>query len=154
GGFLTVELLPLSSSSLLPFSPSPPTWVDVALSFLPGALAGGLLGWFLIRPVNAVLGWIFRGFNRIFDRATAIYGTTVAGVLRVSAVALFLYGGLLVLTGWQFARAPTGFIPQQDKGYLILNVQLPDAAAVDRTQRVLDRIEQVALSTPGVEHTL
>src|SRR5262249_55744339 len=48
----------------------------------------------------------------------------------------------------------TGFIPEQDKGYLVLNVQLPDAAAVDRTQRVLDRIEQVALGTPGVEHTV
>src|SRR5438094_3738498 len=47
-----------------------------------------------------------------------------------------------------------GFIPPQDKGYLILTVQLPDAAAVDRTQRILDRIEQVALDTPGVEHTL
>jgi hydrophobe/amphiphile efflux-1 (HAE1) family protein len=65
-----------------------------------------------------------------------------------------IFGGLLLITGWQFARAPTGFIPEQDKGYLILNVQLPDAAAVDRTQRVLDRIEQVALSTPGVEHTV
>ena len=48
---------------------------------------------------------------------------------------MLVYGGLLVLTGWQFVQAPTGFIPQQDKGYLILNVQLPDAASVERTQK-------------------
>jgi multidrug efflux pump subunit AcrB len=129
-------------------------WVVWGMYFLPGALAGGVLGWFIIRPVNSALGWFFRGFNRLFDRVTTLYGKTVAGVLRISAVALGIYGGLLVLTGWQFIRAPTGFIPQQDKGYLILNVQLPDAAAVSRTQRVLDRIEQVALTTPGVQHTL
>jgi multidrug efflux pump len=75
-------------------------------------------------------------------------------VVRASAIAIAVYVGLLALTGWQFVTAPAGFIPQQDKGYLILNVQLPDAAAVDRTQRIVDRIEQVALTTPGVEHTL
>jgi multidrug efflux pump subunit AcrB len=162
GGLLTSwlgpELLPR-----LPGLPAPPAgeeasafqeWLVWGICFAPGALVGGVLGWFVIGPVNAVLGGIFRGFNRLFDRATDLYGKTVAGVLRLSTVALILFGGLLVLTGWQFARAPTGFIPQQDKGYLILNVQLPDGAAVDRTQRILDRIEQVALSTPGVEHTL
>jgi multidrug efflux pump subunit AcrB len=65
-------------------------------------------------------------------------------VLRLSAIVLLLYGGLLVLTYWQFNHAPTGFIPQQDKGYLLLNVQLPDSASVERTQRVMARIEKVA----------
>jgi multidrug efflux pump len=129
-------------------------WAAWGAYFVPGALAGGLLGRLAIRPVNAALGSVFRGFNRLFDRATALYGGAIAWVLRLSAIALAIYGGLLLFTGWQFARAPTGFIPQQDKGYLILNVQLPDAASVDRTQRVLDRVEQVALDTPGVEHTL
>lgn len=129
-------------------------WLIWSIYFIPGALIGGLIGWLIIRPVNVLLGGIFRAFNRFFDWVTNIYGRMVALALRLSAVMLILYGGLLILTGWQFWRAPTGFIPQQDKGYLILNVQLPDAAAVDRTQRVLDRIEQVALGTPGVEHTL
>jgi multidrug efflux pump subunit AcrB len=159
GGLLTASLGPeLVGPICHPPNDGEPSalqeWLVWGIYFVPGAVAGGVLGWFVIRPVNAGLGWVFRGFNRLFDRVTALYGTTVAGVLRLSVVALAVYGGLLVLTGWQFARAPTGFIPQQDKGYLILNVQLPDAAAVDRTQRVLDRIEQVALSTPGVEHTL
>ncbi len=161
GGLLTAWLAPHQLLHVPGIDPSngEPTsdwelWLLWLVDFVPGALAGCLLGWFLIRPVNGVLGWIFRGFNRLFDAVTAIYGRTIAGALRVSVVALALYGGLLVLTGWQFATAPTGFIPQQDKGYLILNVQLPDAASVDRTQRLVSRIEQVAKDTPGVEHTL
>ena len=67
---------------------------------------------------------------------------------------LVLYGGLLALTGWQLATVPTGFIPEQDKGYLILNVQLSDAASVERTEREMARIEQVARGTPGVAHTV
>jgi multidrug efflux pump len=162
GGFITAWLGP-EYFPHLKFLPTAPTgeelstseqWFVWAVYFAPGAVAGGLLGLLIIKPVNLVLGWIFRKFNIIFDRITELYGKGVAGILRVSGIIFVLYGALLVLTGWQFARAPTGFIPQQDKGYLILNVQLPDAASVDRTQRVLDRIEQVALSTPGVKHTL
>ena len=74
-------------------------------------------------------------------------------MLRISARAL-VYGGLLVLTYWQFNHAPTGFVPQQDKGYLLFNVQLPDSASVERTQRVMARIEKLARETPGVEHTV
>ncbi len=130
------------------------SWAITAGYFIPGAVIGGAIGWLIIRPVNAVLGWLFRGFNRLFDRMTAVYGRIVGGVLRVSSIVLMLYAGLLVLTYWQFNRAPTGFIPQQDKGYLLLNVQLPDSASVERTQRVMARIESLARSTPGVEHTV
>jgi multidrug efflux pump subunit AcrB len=112
---------------------------------LPGLLAGLLLGWIIIRPVNAVLGLLFRGFNRWFDRMTNVYGRAVGRTLRVSVMVLVIYAGLLGLTYWQFQRAPTGFIPQQDKGYLLLNVQLPDSASVERTQRIMDRIERIAL---------
>jgi multidrug efflux pump subunit AcrB len=158
GGFLTAWLIPETAiAGRLQLGGDESTlrsWLLWGVAFLLGALIGGVLGWFLIRPVNAVLGKIFRGFNQFFDWITELYGRMVAGVLRVSLAVLIIYGGLLVFTGWQFYRAPTGFIPQQDKGYLILNVQLPDAAAVERTQRILDRIEQVALDTPGVEHTL
>jgi hydrophobe/amphiphile efflux-1 (HAE1) family protein len=72
----------------------------------------------------------------------------------VSLVALLAYGGLLALTYREFQSAPTGFIPQQDKGYLLLNVQLPDSASVERTQRVMSRIEALARATPGVDHTV
>jgi multidrug efflux pump subunit AcrB len=162
GGLLTASVGP----DLLPSVPGLPAvpageeattfqqWLAWSVYFVPGVLAGGVLGWLVIRPVNAVLGALFRAFNSLFDWFTGLYGQTVAGVLRLSVLTLVIYGGLLVFTAWQFIRAPTGFIPQQDKGYLILNVQLPDGASVERTQRILDRIERVALDTPGVEHTV
>ena len=146
-------LLPSSSGvdSAAPEWLARATWVG---AFIPGALLGGLLGWFLIAPVNAALGWLFRGFNRLFDRMTVAYGRVVGSLLRVSIVVLLVYGGLLGLTYLQFLRTPTGFIPQQDKGYLLLNVQLPDSASVERTESVMSRIETLARETPGVEHTV
>jgi multidrug efflux pump subunit AcrB len=130
------------------------TWTVGTIDFLPGALVGLLFGWFLIRPINAVLGWLFRAFNRGFDRLTGAYSWTVGRVLRLSFVVLVVYGGLLALTWWQFTRVPSGFIPQQDKGYLILNVSLPDSAAVGRTQRIMSRIDALVRETPGVAHTV
>ena len=62
--------------------------------------------------------------------------------------------GLLVWTYWDFVHVPTGFIPQQDKGYLLLSVQLPDSASMERTQKVMAQIETIARETPGVAHTV
>jgi len=87
---------------------------------IPGLLAGALIGWFLIRPVNGGLGWFFRNFNRGFDAVTAAYGWTVSKALRRTFVVLGLYVVLLGLTYWEFQRAPTGFIPQQDQGRLLV----------------------------------
>ncbi|MEP0846964.1 MAG: efflux RND transporter permease subunit [Phycisphaerae bacterium] len=125
------------------------------LLFLPGAVAGGALGRFLlIRPVNWVLSRSFRGFNWLFDRATHAYGTTVGWCLRLSAVVLLIYVGMVGLTGFGFSRIPAGFIPIQDKGYLVVNVVLPDAASLERTLAATDAVERIALETPGVAHTL
>jgi multidrug efflux pump len=100
------------------------------------------------------LGWFFRLFNWVFGASTALYVRLVRGLLRVSVIALLVFAGLLVLTYFEFTNAPTGFVPQQDKGYLLLNVQLPDSASVERTQKVMGRIESIARDTPGVEHTV
>ena len=127
---------------------------DDLVLFLPGAVAGGVLGWFMVRPVNWVLGWFFRGFNWVFDRATRVYGAVVGWCLRLSAIVLVVYVGLLGLTGFGFTRVPTGFIPMQDKGYLVTNIQLPDSASLERTLEVTDAVEKIALETPGVAHTL
>jgi multidrug efflux pump subunit AcrB len=159
GGLLTIWLgNTLQESKALPSLPTPTSrllsWTMSGLFFVPGAIVGGALGWFIIRPVNAVLGWLFRGFNRLFDRAIGVYGRTVARSLRISAMVLIIYCGLLALTYVQFSRAPTGFIPQQDKGYLILNVQLPDSASLERTERIMARIETLAHDVPGVENTV
>jgi multidrug efflux pump len=121
---------------------------------IPGAVAGGLAGWFLIRPVNAALGKFFRAFNNAFDRMIGVYGWSVGRLLRVNAVVLLVYVGLLGLTYWVFQKAPTGFIPQQDQGRLIVNVQLPDSASLERTKAAVAKAEAVARATPGVAHTV
>jgi multidrug efflux pump len=117
-------------------------------------VGGGVAGFLLARFVNRVLGTLFRGFNRVFDRTTAAYGRGVAWCLRLCVLVLVIYGGLLGLTGFGFTRVPTGFIPQQDKGYLVVNIQLPDSASLERTIEVTEQVEKIALKTPGVGHTV
>jgi multidrug efflux pump subunit AcrB len=126
----------------------------VALSPYLLVLAGAVAGWLVSRPLNGLLGVIFRSFNAGFNKATSGYVRLVGGLLRVSVLALVVYGGLLGLTYVGFAHTPKGFIPSQDKGYLLVNVQLPDSASVQRTQQVMRRIEEIALQTPGVKHTV
>jgi multidrug efflux pump len=130
------------------------TWGISCLVFLPGALAGGTLGWFLIRPVNRALDYLFGGFNWIFERTTQAYGKAVGWGLRLSAIVLLVYVGLIGLTGFGFTRVPSGFVPIQDKGYLLVNIQLPDSASLERTVEVTDAVEKIALDTPGVAHTV
>ncbi len=122
--------------------------------FLPGAVGGGILGWFIIGPVNFVLGRFFRGFNWVFDHITRVYGKSVGWALRLSIIVLVIYVGLIGLTGFGFTKVPTGFIPTQDKGRLIANIQLPDSASLERTVEVASKMEKIALETPGVAHTL
>ncbi len=131
---------------------------------LPGLLAGGIVGRLIIRPVNDLLAFFFGGFNRWFDSMTELYGRGVGRTLRLSVMVLVIYAGLLGMTFWQFQRTPSGFIPQQDKGYLLLNVQLPDSASVERTQAAMALIEKIALGDPadrehypgveGIAHTV
>jgi multidrug efflux pump len=130
------------------------TWAIYAVLFLPGAVAGGVIGRVVIRPVNWVLGRFFRGFNWLFDRAANLYGKTVGWTLRLSVIVLLLYVGLIGLTGFGFTRIPSGFIPSQDQGLLVLNIQLPDSASLERTAAVDAAVEKIALETPGVAHTV
>ncbi|MET4675219.1 MULTISPECIES: efflux RND transporter permease subunit [unclassified Luteibacter] len=97
------------------------------------------------------LGWLFRPFNRGFERASHGYVSGVQKVLRFSAVMLVLYVGLVALGVLGFARTPTGFVPTQDKQYLVSFAQLPDAASLDRTEGVIRRMGDIALKDPGVE---
>ena len=104
--------------------------------------------------LDLFLGWFFRLFNFLFGAATELYVGAVRMLLRVSVLTLLVYGGLLFLTYWEFTTAPSGFIPQQDKGYLLLSMQLPDSASVQRTDSVMKDIEKIAHDTPGVAHTV
>jgi multidrug efflux pump len=132
---------------------APALGINLAL-FLPGAVAGGALGWFIIGPVNWVLAKLFRGFNWGFDRATDAYGKAVGWGLRLSVIVLIVYVGLIGLTGYGFTRVPSGFIPSQDKGRLIVNLQLPDSASLERTTEVMAKIEKIAGETAGVDYSI
>ena len=108
----------------------------------------------LTRFINGTLGWFFRGFNRAFDWMIARYGRSVAGLVRKVAIVMILYLGLLALTGYGFRITPTGFVPQQDQGYLLVGCQLPDGASLERTQAVTAKALAMLKETPGVETTL
>ncbi|CAM3818238.1 efflux RND transporter permease subunit [Ectopseudomonas alcaliphila] len=99
-------------------------------------------------------GWLFGPFNRMFERASNRYVGTVRRVLRGSSIAMLIYGGLLVLGYLGFSSTPTGFVPQQDKQYLVAFAQLPDAATLDRTEAVIKHMSDIAGKHPGVENTI
>jgi multidrug efflux pump len=103
------------------------------------------------RIMDATLSWFFRPFNRIFAWLGDRYSVGVGTVLRKSAIALVVYAGLLVLTGWSFNKVPTGFVPTQDKQYLVAFAQLPDGSSLDRTEEVIRRMSTIGLKQPGVE---
>src|SRR5262249_31744143 len=103
---------------------------------------------------DLTLGWFFKLFNAGFNWATGLYARQVGRLLRVTIVVLILYGGLLGLTYWSFQNAPAGFIPWQDKGWLLVNVLMPDSASVQRTREVMKDVEKLARQTPGVAHTI
>ncbi len=104
----------------------------------------------LLRPLAAFFAAFNRGFVWLSDR----YGGLTARLIRMSAAMLVLYAGLIGLTGYQFARAPTGFIPDQDLGYLITVVQLPPGASLSRTDAVVRRAVDIIMTTPGVAHAV
>jgi multidrug efflux pump len=106
------------------------------------------------RLIQHAFGWLFRPFNRVFNRASTGYVGGVSRLLGRSSVALIIYAGLLGLTALSFAKTPTGFVPQQDKLYLVAAVQLPDAATIDRTEAVIRQMGDIALHTPGIAHAV
>jgi multidrug efflux pump len=147
GGWLTLSFGP----SLLSIADFPG---QSAIYFVPGAVAGLVIGWFIIRRVNTALGRVFRGFNHLFETLTGAYGWTIGKAMHLTVLVLMCYAGLLVLTWWLFESAPTGFVPQQDMGRCLAGVQLPDSASLERTKEVMAQVERIARETPGVDHTI
>jgi multidrug efflux pump len=149
GGWLAWEYLtPFAAAAL-------ENLTDYEVHWLPDiivAAAGALAGWFMGLPLNWLLGTFFRGFNAAFRMLTGAYVGMVGGLLRISVIALLIYGGLLGLTYYRFMATPRGFIPAQDMGYLMVNVQLPDSASMQRTDQVMGQIERIARTIPGVKH--
>jgi multidrug efflux pump len=108
----------------------------------------------LSRGIDRAFGWLFRPFNRFFVRSANGYVGGVQRVLRAGSVALLVYGGLVMLGLFGFAKVPTGFVPPQDKQYLVSFAQLPDAASLDRSEAVIRRMSEIALKQPGVENAV
>jgi multidrug efflux pump len=106
------------------------------------------------RVLNRLFGWLFRPFNRWFGRSAGAYSRGVRFSLRHGTLMVLLYGGLLALTWTGFQVVPGGFIPVQDKMYLIGGVRMPEGSSLDRTEAVVRRMGELALSTEGVEHAV
>src|SRR5204863_6857349 len=90
------------------------------------------------------LGWFFKLFNLGCTTTSNRYATSVRMLLHVSVIVLVVYGGLLYLTYLGFTTVPTGFIPSQDKGYLLVDVRLPDSSSLERTQAVMAQVDRIA----------
>jgi multidrug efflux pump len=108
----------------------------------------------LTRIMDALFGWFFRGFNRFFGASSEAYGRGVGGILTRKSLIMGLYVVLLGVTFVLFRAVPGGFVPAQDKQYLIGFAQLPDAATLDRSEDVIRRMSEIALKHPGVEHAI
>jgi multidrug efflux pump len=106
------------------------------------------------RGINRVLGKFFALFNRVFERASVRYGLGVRRITAIRGVILAGFAVLLLCTWGIFRIVPGGFIPAQDKQYLIGIVQLPDAASLDRTENVVRQMSELAKATPGVDHVI
>ncbi len=104
----------------------------------------------LTRILDRLLGWIFRPFNRVFKRGSTRYGGSVASVLQRRGAALAVYVCLVALTIFGFSKVPHGFVPTQDKQYLVAFAQLPDGATLDRTEAVMRQMADIGRKQPGV----
>jgi hydrophobe/amphiphile efflux-1 (HAE1) family protein len=107
-------------------------------------------GSIFVRPMRA----FFNGFNRAFEWVSSRYGALTGRLVRVSLVMVVIYVGLIGLTVYQFVQAPTGFIPQQDQGYLINIIQLPPGASLTRTDEIARKVTKMVLATPGIAHAV
>jgi multidrug efflux pump len=132
--FNSLTLSPALSALLLKPHGTPPDWLQ--------------------RGIDRAFGWILTPFNRFFESLAHRYVWLTGRVLRRATIALAVYAGLVGVAWLGFATVPSGFIPQQDKQYLVAYAQLPEAATLDRTEDVIRRMDEIALAEPGVEHTV
>ncbi|MDQ0322786.1 multidrug efflux pump [Pararhizobium capsulatum DSM 1112] len=108
----------------------------------------------LTRVMDGAFGWFFRGFNRAFGASSNAYGRGVGKLLSRKSIIMLIYVVLAGTTYQLFQAVPGGFVPAQDKQYLIGFAQLPDAATLDRTEDVIKKMSEITLAQPGVEHAI
>ncbi|KMY68890.1 hypothetical protein AAU61_04755 [Desulfocarbo indianensis] len=108
----------------------------------------------VLRPSKERRTWFFRGFNRGLDASTKGYGRVVNHFIRRTMLAGLIFLGVSAVSFWGLAETPTGFVPDEDQGYLITNLQLPDAASLQRTQEVMREVSRVIKDIPGVRYNV
>src|SRR3982075_28590 len=130
--------------------------VSVILSAFNALTLSPALAALLLRPRQASKGLLrgfFEGFNRVFERATNGYVRLSGALIRKAAVSLVILAAFLAAAGFFNSRVPSSFLPDEDQGYFFLNLQLPNAASLQRTDATVKKIEQVLAHTPGVEYS-
>mgnify|MGYP002814455822 CR=1 FL=1 len=119
-----------------------------ALTMSP-ALAG-----ILLRPSPPKQFFVWKWFNNALDSTTRVYSYLVRTLLRLAVVGVLAFVGIVLVSIYGFGQLPTGFVPQEDEGWCVVNVQLPDAASLERTEAVSNRVAEIAMATPGVEEVI
>jgi HAE1 family hydrophobic/amphiphilic exporter-1 len=130
--------------------------ISVVISAFNALTLSPALSALLLRPKKKSTGLLqrfFDSFNRVFGVATDGYVGVCRFLVRKTAVSLFLLAGFAVLAGLFASRLPTGFLPDEDQGYVYVGVSLPDAASLQRTDEVCKKVEAILAQTPGVAHT-
>lgn len=120
-----------------------------AILMKPHTQTGEPISW-----IRSPLRSFFALFNRGLDGLSDRYGKLTAKLVRSGLMVLFVYGLLMALTGWQFNRVPTGFIPEQDQGYLIVAMQLPDGASLSETDNLVRKVTSHLLTIDGIANTV
>jgi multidrug efflux pump len=128
--------------------------ISTVISAINSLTLSPALAALLLKGHSKEKNWFFRGFNRYFGAASNAYTRSVGGVLSRKALMMGMYVVLLALTGVVFRAVPGGFVPQQDKQYLIGFAQLPDGATLDRTEDVMRRMGEIMMKQPGVENAV
>jgi multidrug efflux pump subunit AcrB len=133
----------------------PVAWLHTALPAIAigvCAVVGAAGGWLAWRVGGVLLSGIFGRRNTGREKGGSFRSRLMGLSLHASVIVLLIYGGMLGLTAWSVKETPKGFIPPQDMGYLMINVQLPDSASMERTQAVMRQIEHIAKEVPGIRH--
>jgi multidrug efflux pump len=128
--------------------------ISTVISAINSLTLSPALAALLLKPHEGKKNWFFRGFNRYFGAASNAYSRSVGGVLSRKTLMMGMYVVLLAVTGLLFRAVPDGFVPQQDKQYLIGFAQLPDGATLDRTEDVMRRMGEIMMKQPGVENAV
>jgi multidrug efflux pump len=147
GGWLAYSYLTPELPAYLSLANAP----DGALPAI-ASVAGAVAGWLVGGVANWILRWFFRCFNACFKGLTGVYTWSIGWFLRGAVIVLLIYGGCVGLTYFKFLMTPRGFIPSQDMGFLMASVQLPDSASIERTERVMKKLQQMTLEHPAVMH--